>query len=75
MNALDTNAANNNEQKREKMQIEINFTNGYWVRADVPMLDWPIFREELDKWPAVTYLAIREAGATVWTVIEKELAE
>jgi hypothetical protein len=57
------------------MEIEINFTNGYWVRADVPMIDWPIFREELDNWQAVSYLSIREAGATVWTVLEKELAE
>jgi hypothetical protein len=57
------------------MEIEINFTNGYWVRADVPMIDWPIFRNELEDWPAVSYLSIREAGATVWTVLEKELAE
>jgi hypothetical protein len=70
------NAANKHtKKKREKMEIEINFTNGYWVRADVPMIDWPIFRNELDNWPAVSYLSIREAGATVWTVLEKELAE
>jgi hypothetical protein len=57
------------------MEIEINFTSGYWVRADVPMLDWPIFLDELENWPAVSYLSIREQGATVWTVLEKELAE
>jgi hypothetical protein len=55
------------------MEIEINFESGYWVRADVPMIDWPIFRNELEDWPAVSYLSIREAGATVWTVLEKEL--
>ena len=70
------NAANKHTKKKRKiMEIEINFTNGYWVRADVPMIDWPIFRNELDNWPAVSYLSIREAGATVWTVLEKELAE
>jgi len=55
------------------MEIEINFTSGYWVRADVPMIDWPYFLDELESWPAVSYLSIREQGATVWTVLEKEL--
>jgi hypothetical protein len=55
------------------MEIEINFTSGYWVRADVAMIDWPIFLDELESWPAVSYLSIREQGATVWTVLEKEL--
>jgi hypothetical protein len=57
------------------MEIEINFQSGYWVRADVPMIDWPIFINELEDWPAVSYLSIREKGATVWTVLETELTK
>ena len=57
------------------MEIEINFTSGYWVRADVPMVDWPIFLDELGNWPAVSYLSIREQGATVWTVLQKQLQD
>jgi hypothetical protein len=57
------------------MEIEINFTSGYWVRADVPMVDWPIFLDELGNWEAVAYLSIREQGATVWTVLQKQLQD
>jgi hypothetical protein len=57
------------------MEIQVSFESGLWIDLSCPMIDWPIFRAELENWKSVSQIAIRETNATVWTVLERELAE
>jgi hypothetical protein len=53
-------------------ELEINFESGLWTRLEIAGTHWEILRDELENWEAVSYISIREKGATVWTALDRE---
>ena len=58
--------------RKMQYELEISFESGLWTRLEIEGTNWDIFRDELENWEAVSYISIREKGATVWTALDRQ---
>jgi hypothetical protein len=55
-----------------KYEIQIHFESGLRTCLEMAPIEWEILRDELENWEAVSYISIRDKGATVWTALDRE---
>jgi hypothetical protein len=53
-------------------ELEISFESGLRTRLEIAGIDWEILRDELENWEAVSHISIRDKGAVVWSVLDRE---
>jgi hypothetical protein len=60
--------------KYEEYELELNF-DGSWTRFFIESLHYEMLKPQLENWPDLLFIRIRDKGATVWTELDrKELA-
>jgi hypothetical protein len=53
-------------------ELEISFESGLRTRLEIAGIEWEILRDELENWEAVSHICIRDKGAVVWSVLDRE---
>jgi hypothetical protein len=57
--------------KYEEYELELNF-DGSWTRFVIESLHYEMLRPQLENWPDLLFIRIRDKGATVWTELDRQ---